>query len=329
MEEVDPQRNASKPPSPIFDRPSSAFAVRSRGHGRARPYGTPRFPSAPTRTSYQPAAARRSMMCRPDQRLADQSNRTIVRRSTVPLKSSPLKNSCGPDENDKTTSSRSGSPVRRTLSRASIVSTPLDDVPDRLLPRVLRCNSVADTTVPALTCDELTSTRLSSDELSFLGIHVGNKNGDTGKFGDVPLIFKLKELSGALISSTIRLRKKLQCMPGGLLARTKTAPAMLERWNVETEAVNGQSVRPEPVHGSGNAVSQEVCLLDQDDQPLVNITRIVGLRQPARHIRVTRRRIAAGTTAIKVDMIGRYLMSCQDVIPDPSGPTRDSRTTTS
>lgn len=60
-------------------------------------------------------------------------------------------------------------PPPSTTSRAStLMSSPLDEVPERLWDRVLPTSSTPETTNPNLSLEEITSTRLSSDEHPFL-----------------------------------------------------------------------------------------------------------------------------------------------------------------
>jgi hypothetical protein len=120
-------------------------------------------------------------------------------------------------------------------SRAStLVSSPLDNVPERLWNRVLRTSS-ATTTVPHLSIDDITSTRLSLDEHAILysSPNSTSRNGTSRRANSVQKAF------GDGFKS---LRKKIKRFPGSIFLNASRGPPA----SLPTNSVQQGSVSTDP-----------------------------------------------------------------------------------
>lgn len=113
-------------------------------------------------------------------------------------------------------------PTPSAASRPStLVSSPLDNVPQRLWDRVLRTSSATETTHPYLSLDEITSTRLSLDEHAILSSspNISSRQGTSRRASSVQKVF------GDGFKS---LRKKIKRFPGSVfLNASRDPPASL------------------------------------------------------------------------------------------------------
>ncbi|OQV06336.1 hypothetical protein CLAIMM_10916 [Cladophialophora immunda] len=145
------------------------------------------------------------------------------------------------------TNTNSPPPVRPVLSaRASITSrtssiptTPLDDIPEKLWPRVLRATTATETTNPDLSIDEITSTRLSLDDQAIL-TNIP-REGSRREAQSRKLIMKVA-IGGIWGENNDRLKKmtkRLKKIPNGLFTRK-------ERGSLETLAPPTSHSQPVP-----------------------------------------------------------------------------------
>lgn len=99
----------------------------------------------------------------------EREHRDPVKSNASPFRSAPPLPRVGSDPDPPALRPRTLIPTPSTTSRAStLMSSPLDEVPERLWDRILPTSSTPETTNPNLSLEEITSTRLSSDEHPFL-----------------------------------------------------------------------------------------------------------------------------------------------------------------
>ncbi|EXJ92643.1 hypothetical protein A1O3_01195 [Capronia epimyces CBS 606.96] len=112
--------------------------------------------------------------------------------------------------------SRMGSTTSRN---SSLPTSPLDNIPEKLWPRVLRTSSTPETSNPDLSIDEITSTRLSLDDEAIL---TSLPEEDNRKTRDAGRPIARKGFGGIWGDNSDRLKKmsqRLKNFPGGLFVR--------------------------------------------------------------------------------------------------------------
>lgn len=122
---------------------------------------------------------------------------------------------------------------------SSLPASPLDDIPKKLWPRVLRTTTAPETSNPELSIDEITSTRLSLDDEAFLTNLP--RDSDRKETQSRRLIMRTV-FSGVWGEPNGRLKKmtkRLKRIPSGLFTRR-------ERESTETMAQGEDQPRPPP-----------------------------------------------------------------------------------
>lgn len=112
--------------------------------------------------------------------------------------------------------SAKGSTVSRT---SSLPSTPLDDIPEKLWPRVLRSATTPETSNPDLSIEEITSTRLSLDDqaiLTSLPRSVDQKRGGPQSAVTRTRIASIWGDNGGRLK---KMTKRLKRLPNGIFTR--------------------------------------------------------------------------------------------------------------
>lgn len=106
-------------------------------------------------------------------------------------------------------------------SRAStLVTSPLDEVPERLWDRVLRTSSATEITNPYLSIDDITSTRLSLDEHAILSSPLNSPS----RFGASSRVSSMQKAVGDGFKS---LRRKIKRFPGSIFPNASRGPPAL------------------------------------------------------------------------------------------------------
>ncbi|KIW81487.1 hypothetical protein Z517_04512 [Fonsecaea pedrosoi CBS 271.37] len=132
------------------------------------------------------------------------------------------------------TNTCSTSPARPVLSaRASVTSrtssipvTPLDDIPEKLWPRVIRTTTAAEISNPELSIDEITSTKLSLDDQAIL---TNVPRESSRKETQSRKLVKKVAFGGIWGENNDRLKKmtkRLKKIPNGLFARKEREPSL-------------------------------------------------------------------------------------------------------
>jgi len=150
----------------------------------------------------------------------DQDPQTVQSKSNTPL---PPK-----DLLPRARSQQDSPLIRRGLvatpsaaSRAStLVTSPLDEVPERLWDRVLRTSSATETTNPYLSIDDITSTRLSLDEHAILSSPLNSPN----RFGASRRVSSMQKAVGNGLKS---LGRKIKRLPGSIFPNASKGPPSL------------------------------------------------------------------------------------------------------
>ncbi|OAG41993.1 hypothetical protein AYO21_03728 [Fonsecaea monophora] len=133
------------------------------------------------------------------------------------------------------TNTCSTSPARPVLSaRASVTSrtssipvTPLDDIPEKLWPRVIRTTTAAEISNPELSIDEITSTKLSLDDQAIL---TNVPRESSRKETQSRKLVKKVAFGGIWGENNDRLKKmtkRLKKIPNGLFAQPSLPPLEL------------------------------------------------------------------------------------------------------
>ncbi|KAL2435101.1 hypothetical protein ABEF95_013191 [Exophiala dermatitidis] len=133
---------------------------------------------------------------------------------------------------------------------SSLPTSPLDDIPEQLWPRVLRTTGTPETSHPDLSLDELTSTRLSVDDENIL---TSLPREDNRSSRDVGSPAERKGFSGLWRDNSDRLKKmsrRLRRLPADLFPRGDRRLV-----DVTSEAPNLQSDTSEPKLPSSGSVT--------------------------------------------------------------------------
>ncbi|OAL29373.1 hypothetical protein AYO22_02267 [Fonsecaea multimorphosa] len=127
-----------------------------------------------------------------------------------------------------------------TTSRtSSIPSTPLDEIPEKLWPRVLRTTTATETSNPELSIDEITSTRLSLDDQAILTNMPRESSRKEARSRKLAMKMGFGGMWGENNDRLKKMTKRLRKIPTGLFARK-------ERGSLETLAHPTSHAQPVP-----------------------------------------------------------------------------------
>ncbi|KEF56821.1 uncharacterized protein A1O9_07011 [Exophiala aquamarina CBS 119918] len=121
-------------------------------------------------------------------------------------------------------------------SRSStLLTSPLDEVPERLWNRVLRTSSATEITNPYLSIDDITSTRLSLDEHAILSSPLDSPS----RFGTSRRVNSMQKAFGDGFKS---LRRKIKGFPSSIFPNASSGPPAL----LATDFIQQRSYSPAP-----------------------------------------------------------------------------------